>query len=304
MLDRNIAPMLAYPADPFDSPRHVFEIKWDGTRAILFLNGKNIRLQNRRFVDMTPRYPELHDLYRSIKAREAVLDGELVVLSGEKPDFGKLQQREQVSDPMRIRLLSGRLPATYIVFDILSLDGTECTRRPLLERKSILNRIVQESDSLVISRHIPEKGKSLFREVIARGFEGVMAKADDSPYLIGKRSRYWLKIKPKLSSVCHIIGFTRGAGYRGRSFGALLIATREKKNWVYRGKVGSGFDGEGLEMLLSLLGPLKTEHPAFPVPGSPRDIQWVRPSLKCEVVYLEMTKSGHFRAPVFKRVVK
>lgn len=304
MLDRNIAPMLAYPSDPFDSPRHIFEIKWDGTRAILFLNGKDIHLQNRRFVDMTPRYPELHDLHRSIKAREAVLDGELVVLSGDKPDFGKLQQREQISDPMRIRLLSGRMPATYIVFDILSLDGKECLRRPLLERKSILNRIVQESDFLVISRHISEKGKSLFREVTAKGFEGVMAKADDSPYLIGKRSRYWLKIKPKLSSICYIIGFTRGEGHRDSSFGALLIATRDGESWVYRGKVGSGFDEKGLQVLFSLLGPLKTGQPPFPVPGKPREVLWVRPSLKCEVVYQEMTKSGHFRAPVFKRVLK
>jgi bifunctional non-homologous end joining protein LigD len=303
VLDLNIAPMLAYSSDPFDSRRHVFEIKWDGTRTILFLNGRNIRLQNRRFVDMTNRYPELYDLHRDIRAREAVLDGELVVLSGDKPDFGKLQQREQISDPMKIRLLSGRMPATYIVFDILFLDGRECIGLPLLERKSILDRIVRESGSLVISRHIPETGKSFFREVVAKGFEGVMAKSDASPYLIGKRSRYWLKIKPKLSSVCHIIGYTRGEGYRGRSFGALLIATRDEERWVYRGKVGSGFDEEDLESLLSLLGPLKAEQPAFPVPGRPRDIQWVKPSLKCEVVFQEMTKSGHFRAPVFKRVL-
>lgn len=304
MLDRNIAPMLAYPSAPFDSPRHVFEIKWDGTRSILFLNGKGIRLQNRRFVDMTNRYPEFYDLHREIKAREAVLDGELVVLSGDKPDFGKLQQREQISDPMRIKLLSGRMPATYIVFDILFLDGRECVGLPLLERKSILDRIVRESGSLVVSRHIPETGKAFFREVVAKGFEGVMAKSDASPYLIGKRSRYWLKIKPKLSSVCHIIGYTRGEGYRGRSFGALLIATRDDEGWVYRGKVGSGFDEEDLESLLSLLGPLMAGQPAFSSPGMPKDVQWVRPSLRCEVVYQEMTKSGHFRAPVFKRVLQ
>ena len=304
MFDRNIAPMIASPSDPFDSPRHVFEIKWDGTRAILFVNGRSVRLQNRRFVDMTNRYPELYDIHREIKAREATLDGELVVLSGDRPDFGKLQQREQISDPLRIQLLSGRMPATYIVFDILSLDGRECVGLPLLERKSILDRIVRETGSLVISRHVPEKGKSFFREVVAKGFEGVMAKSDASPYLIGKRSRYWLKIKPKRSSVCSIIGYTRGEGYRGRSFGALLIATRDEERWVYRGKVGSGFDGEDLERLLSLLEPLKTGQPAFPVPGRPRDIQWVAPSLRCEVVYQEMTKGGHFRAPVFKRVLQ
>lgn len=304
MLDRNIAPMLAYSSDPLDSPRHVFEIKWDGTRAILFLNGRNILLQNRRFVDMTNRYPELYDLHREIKAREAVLDGELVVLSGDKPDFGKLQQREQISDPMRIKRLSGRMPATYIVFDILFLDARECIGLPLLDRKSILDRIVRESGSLAISRHIPETGKSFFREVVAKGFEGVMAKSDTSPYLIGKRSRYWLKIKPKLLSVCHIIGYTHGEGYRGRSFGALLIATRDEGSWVYRGKVGSGFDEEDLERLLSLLEPLKTGQPVFRAPGMPKDVQWVRPSLKCEVVFQEMTKGGHFRAPVFKRVLQ
>ncbi|RLB05300.1 MAG: DNA ligase [Deltaproteobacteria bacterium] len=263
MLDKKISPMLAYTSAPFDSPRHIFEIKWDGTRCILFIKDKKIRLQNRRLADITYRYPELLGLYREVKAKNAILDGEVVVLSKGRPDFNKLQQREHISEPIKIDLLSQKMPATYIAFDLLFLNGKNCTHLPLIERKKILRSILQESTYLVESLYIEEKGKAFFKRVLDEGLEGIMAKSITSPYLIGKRSRHWLKIKPKPTAICYIIGYTEGKGAREAFFGSLALATYEEGRWVYRGRVGSGFSETDMELILSRLQGLRVNSPPY-----------------------------------------
>lgn len=302
MLDEKISPMLAYSSDPFDSPRHIFEIKWDGTRCILFINGKNIRLQNRRLLDITDRYPELHGIYKAVNAKNTILDGELIALSEGKPDFKKLQQREHISDPFKIRILSREIPITYIVFDLLYLNDKRYTDAPLLYRKDLLAKILLESPLIIESQYISENGKSFFRKTIEQGLEGIMAKSIHSPYLIGKRSRYWLKIKPKNSAVCYVIGYTKGKGFRTSMFGALALATREKDKWVYRGRVGSGFSEVDAGIISSRLVQLKIDSPPSPELKKVKGIQWLRPELRCEVIFQEETEKGHFRAPVFKRL--
>ncbi len=210
MLDDKIPPMLAYSADPFDSPRHLFEIKWDGTRCLLFKKAQEIRLQNRRLEDITWRYPELAGLPKSLRARSAILDGELVVLAEGRPDFRRLQQREQLADPLKISLAARRVPATYIAFDVLYFNDQPYLTAPLSARKEILPILLRPSSHLVESRFILEKGQAFFKEVVAQGLEGIMGKSLASPYLPGKRSRFWLKIKPKLTRSCYIIGYTPG----------------------------------------------------------------------------------------------
>lgn len=303
MLDDKIAPMLAYAADPFDSPRHLFEIKWDGTRCILFKKGDQIRLQNRRLEDITWRYPELSGLHREIEAKNAILDGELVVLAGGKADFRKLQQREQLADPFKIGLVSQKLPATYIAFDVLFFNDQKYLSAPLKARKEILQRILRQTLHLVESRYIEARGQAFFKEAVAQGLEGVMAKSLGSPYLIGKRSRFWLKIKAKPEAECSIVGFKPGQGARKGLFGSLLLATREKEGLIYRGRVGSGFTAEGLESISAQLRTLRIDHSPLPQPPPLKGVQWVRPRLKCEIRFLEKTPRGHFRAPVFKRLV-
>jgi len=303
MLDDRIAPMLAYAGMPFDSPRHLFEIKWDGTRCLLFLRGRDIRLQNRRLEDITARYPELARIPQGVRARNAILDGELVVLAQGRPDFGKLQQREQVSSPLKIELLSRQLPATYIVFDLLFLNDARCLEAPLRERKGLLKGILRESPHLVESRYIQEKGKSFFKEVVDQGLEGIMAKALDSPYLIGKRSRFWLKIKPRGRAACYIVGYTPGKGGRAGTFGALAVAAVAEGAWVYRGLVGSGFSDAALTDLTSRLKALRVDAPPIPLKTHVAGITWVRPELRCEVTFQEPTARGRFRAPAFKRLL-
>lgn len=304
MLDEKIFPMLAYPSEPFDSSRHIFEIKWDGTRCVLFVQGQEVRLQNRRLVDITHRYPELRGIHKEIRGRDAILDGELVVLSEGKPDFNKLQQREHSLDPLKVELLSKKMPTTYIAFDVLFLDGKRYTGAPLRERKEALTKILRESPHLVESQYVEKQGISFFSEVTKEGLEGVMAKSMYSPYVIGKRSRYWLKIKPKHSSVCYIVGYLEAEGTRKASFGSLVLATSEEENLVYRGRVGSGFTRGDIERISSKLEGLKTNSPPMAMRERSKGIQWVSPELRCEVSFQERTARGHFRAPVFKRLVE
>lgn len=303
MLAARLAPMLAYFSPPFDSPRHLFEIKWDGTRCLLFLDNGKIRLQNRRLEDITFRYPELAGLAADLKARTAILDGELVVLQDGRPSFRLLQQREQVADPLKISLLARRLPATYVAFDLLLLDDRPRYLLPLEERRALLEGCLQESPRLVLSRAVPEHGRAFFAQAVAQGFEGAMAKAKDSPYLIGTRSRYWLKIKPRLTEECVIIGYTPGKGGRGESFGALLVAGPEGGRLIYRGRVGSGFSEALLAELTGRLKALEVDTP--PVKGVRlKAARWVRPELRALVSYQEKTAGGHFRAPVFVRLLE
>lgn len=303
MFDEKIPPMLAYSSEPFDSRRHIFEIKWDGTRCILFIRGKEVRLQNRRLIDITFKYPELSKIYNEVEAKNAILDGELVVVSEGKPDFNKLQQREHISDPLKIKIFSQRMPITYIVFDLLYLNDKKYFQAKLIERKEILKNILKEPFYLMESKYIKERGKAYFKEVVGYGFEGVMAKSINSPYLIGKRSRYWLKIKKKYSEECYIIGYTKGKGAREEVLGSLAIATLTEGKWVYRGKVGSGFDEEILRELSEKLKKLRVDSPTIPILEKVRGVLWVKPELRCEVIYQEMTEKKEFRAPVFKRLL-
>ncbi|RLA85914.1 MAG: DNA ligase [Deltaproteobacteria bacterium] len=306
MFDRKIPPMLAQRADaPFDSDDHIYEIKWDGTRCLLFYRRGELRLQNRRLLDITQRYPELvREIPRSLPQGGVILDGELVVLRDGRPHFPSLQEREHVIDSVKAELLSRELPATYIAFDILYVEGQEVTKNPLMERKALLEEMVTESEFLILSRYVEKEGRAFYREVVQRGFEGAMAKRKDSPYLIGKRSRFWLKIKPRDRQICYIIGYTEGQGERKGTFGALILASREGEGWAFRGKVGSGFSLEDLERLRELLEPLRVDSP--PIEGVPRirGARWVKPVYRCEVVFQEPSTKGKFRAPVFRRLLK
>lgn len=305
MFDQKIPPMLAYKVeDPFDSPEYIYEIKWDGTRCLLFYRKGEVKIQNRRLIDVTYRYPELKEgLKQSLGEREVILDGELVVLKDGRPHFPLLQEREHVLDPFRAQILAKITPATYIAFDILYMDGRPLLEIPLRDRKEILREAVKESDLLILSRHVEQRGVDFYNRVIEEGFEGAMAKKKNSPYLPGKRSRFWLKIKPRDREICYVIGFTEGRGERKGTFGALLLATRVGEDWAFRGKVGSGFSREDLDKIRKLLDPLRVDTPPIEGLSPSRGVQWVKPFYRCEITYQERSTRGKFRAPVFRRML-
>jgi len=298
-MDRKIKPMLAHIAEPFDSEDFIFELKFDGSRTLAFI-GEKLRLQNRRLLNTTHRYPELK-LRDDVNAKEAILDGEIVVTKDGKPDFGMLQTREHVGDELRIELLSQTMPVTFITFDILYLDGKPLVDLPLMERRAKLEEIMTESPRLLLSRYVEAHGRRYFEEVAKLGLEGAMAKRKGSTYQIGKRSRDWLKLKAIKTIDCIILGYTPGEGWRSGYFGAIAVGAYRGGKLEFMGKVGTGFDENLLKSISSMLKARATD--VKPVEASPPyEVMWVKPELVCEVKFMEVTPDLKLRAPVFRRL--
>jgi len=298
-MDRKIRPMLAHIAEPFDSEDFIFELKFDGSRTLAFI-GEKLRLQNRRLLNITHRYPELK-LRDDVNAKEAILDGEIVVTKDGKPDFGMLQTREHVSDELRIELLSQTMPATFIAFDLLYLNGKSLVDLPLMGRRAKLEEIVTESPRLLLSRYVETHGRRYFEEVAKLGLEGAMAKRKRSTYQIGKRSRDWLKLKAIKTADVVVVGFTPGEGWRSGYFGALAIGAYCGGKLEFMGKVGTGFDENLLKLISSMLKARTTDVKPIEI-SPPYEVRWVKPELVCEVKFMEVTPDLKLRAPVFRRL--
>jgi DNA ligase D-like protein (predicted ligase) len=293
-----IAPMLAKPGTPFDAPDYLFEIKWDGTRTLTFVDHQGYRLLNRRQVDMTERYPEFAFLAHLPEG--TVLDGEMVVLRAGKPDFALLQSREHSRTPMKIKMLARSTPATYVVFDLL-YDGYESLLPDPLEfRRQRLAKLVADARSprLLLSDGVIGQGKAYFARACQHELEGVVAKRLTSPYLPGKRTDAWIKIKRGGSVLCAIIGFLPSGDNDLRS---LIIASNIDGDLRCVGKVGSGIDNAMRHRLNALLRARLQQKPLVDckIRG-----KWVKPGLYCKISYLERTSSGEFRGPVFQELLE
>ncbi|MCW1300968.1 MAG: non-homologous end-joining DNA ligase [Candidatus Nanoarchaeia archaeon] len=309
LFDQKIKPMLAFSARPFDSEQYLFEIKYDGTRTIVYIDKEKERVKflNRRGLFFEKRYPEiLKELPNAFLGNKGILDGEIVVLDGEKPNFWKLQEREHTSDELRIELLSKLSPATLFIFDILYKDGKSLLEFPLIERKRILGECVTEGERVKLTRFIIGGGIKFFEEVAKKGFEGIMAKKIDSPYLIGERSKYWLKIKATKTVDCVICGFTRGEGIREKYLGALVLGCLDEGKLRYVGRVGTGFSESDLAKLKEMLEPITIDKNPFEIfeeePNMAEKMVFVEPRYICEVKCMEITKDKKLRAPVFLRI--
>jgi len=247
----------------------------------------------------------MSELWKDVDAKRIILDGELVVLKQGKPDFYLLAEREHV-EGMRAEMLSQIHPATYIVFDVLHLDGKDLIDLPLLERKEILRDKVRESERMLLSVYVKERGKAFFQKVKKKGLEGIMAKKMDSVYEIGRRSRNWLKIKCLKTMDCVICGYTAGKGWREPYFGALLLGVYENGKLRYVGRVGTGWKEEDLKELKGMLERLKIRKNPFDIfeeePAILEKTVFVKPRIVCEVKFLELTEDKKLRAPSFLRL--
>lgn len=305
--EQKIKPMLAKIAKPFDSKDFIFEIKFDGTRCIAYVDKKNksCKFLNRRMLWFEHRYPEL-EIWKDIKEERAILDGEIVVFEKGKPNFYLLAEREHVNDKSKIEILSKKFPATFVCFDIIFLNNRDLLNLELMERKRILEQTIKESSRILISRYVEESGKNFFEEAKKKGLEGIMAKRKSSFYQIGKRSEDWLKIKALKSMDVVICGYTIGEGWREKYFGSLICGAYYKGKLRYVGKVGTGLDEKGyleLTKRLKLLENNKNPFENFEESQKVlKKIRWVKPVLVCEVSFLELTKDLKMRAPSFKRL--
>ncbi len=297
-----IHPMLTQKEErAFTDPDWIFEVKWDGTRALCFYADGKFKLQNRRLYDTTHRYPDLRIV---AKAKRAILDGEVVIMWDGRPSFEKLQLREHLVDADEIARIAKRLPATYVAFDILYLDGQDLTAKPLMERKDILAATLEETESSVLCDYVQGEGEAFDRICRERGLEGVIAKRKDSKYQIGKRSRDWKKIKALKTVDCVIAGVTVGEGNRAETFGALILALYDDAGELRCvGRVGTGFDANMVELLHRRLAALDSPMPFRERPNLAGEVKfWCRPELVAEVEYLMFTPDIALRAPSFQRL--
>lgn len=297
--EEKIKPMLAESSRPFSSDEYIYEVKWDGTRCLAFVDveRKLLRLQNRRLMDITYRYPELK-FFEAVE-KNAVLDGEIIVMKDGKPSFSLLQKREHVDSRIKIEILSKTIPAVYVAFDILYCEGWLFDVE-LRERKKTLDEIVGDEGRIVKADWVERMGLEFYSKAVEIGLEGVVAKKKDSRYLPGKRSSFWKKIKKRNTIDCIIAGWLEGEGERAKTFGSLILAVYEDGELKHVGNVGSGFDREFLEWFSQKLREIEIKSPHFEVES--RGVHWVELKFVCEVEFLEFTKEGKLRAPVFLRL--
>jgi len=300
-----ITPMLASVCDqPFDDPHWLFEIKWDGYRAVAFLEDGDVRLVSRNHNDLTAKFSELGGLATPVKAKNAILDGEIVVLDDEgRPSFSLMQQRTGFRSHGRQSTPRGDLPILYYVFDVIYLEGYDLRQVRLEERKRVLREVVSDSDILRYSDHFAGNGKALFNVAKEKGLEGIIAKKANSSYE-ERRSRDWQKIKITQTIDCVIGGYTDPEGAR-QYFGSLMLGLyNQKRQLVHVGNAGTGFNYALLKEISQVLKNLESTGNPFTGPTEPKKAHWVKPVRVAEVKFTEWTHETNggglkLRAPVF-----
>jgi bifunctional non-homologous end joining protein LigD len=301
----SISPMLATSVEkPFDGPDWLFEVKWDGYRAVAFIKGGAARLVSRNQNDLTGQFPELQELPTFLRAHNTVVDGEIVALDERgRPSFSLMQQRTGLRGAGK-RVAGNRdLPIMYYVFDLIYLDGYDLRQVSLEDRKRVLQEIVVSADLMRYSEHYPTQGLALFEVAREQGLEGIVAKRRNSCYE-ERRTREWLKIKITQTVDCVIGGYTDPEGSR-QYFGSLVLGLYNKQGQlIHVGNAGTGFNQITLKQVWQVLKERETNRTPFHGPVEPRKAHWLRPELVAEVKYTEWTHETDeggvkLRAPVY-----
>lgn len=289
---------------PAEEASFAFEIKWDGVRALVHAGDGHLRVESRRLVDITPRYPELWPLAELVD-RRVVLDGEVVSFDDAgRPSFGLLQHRMHVTDPRDVRRRMDPYPVAFMAFDLLWLDERSTLGLSYTERRSLLEGLGLDHPCWSTPRHHLGDGVGLLAATRAQGMEGIVAKRLDSAYEPGRRSRAWIKVKSKPRQEVVVGGWLPGSGNRSGRLGALLTGYYEAGELRYAGRVGTGFTERMLDELARTLAPL--ERATNPFGGTPpgdvrlREARFVEPRLVAEVEFSEWTAGGTMRHPSFK----
>jgi bifunctional non-homologous end joining protein LigD len=303
----HVKPMLATPTSalPRDHADWGYEFKWDGVRAMVYVDGGRPRALSRNDRDITVSYPELRGMAAALGSRRVVLDGELVALDAEgRPSFGELQSRMHVTDDRAVRRLTASTPVTYLAFDLLYLDGRSLLDTPYAERRELLTELNLSGESWHTPPWFAGGGEAVLEASKEQRLEGVLIKRLSSPYCPGTRSKDWLKLKNMRMQEVVIAGWKPGEGHRQGAIGSLLLGVPDDDGQlVYAGHVGTGFTDAMLRSLASDLDPLATDGPPFatPVPrADAKDAHWVAPSLVGEVTFTEWTREGRLRHPSWR----
>jgi bifunctional non-homologous end joining protein LigD len=284
-------PMLASTAEQaFDDDEWLFENKWDGYRCIASIVGDEVQLWSRNGLSFNRKFPAIVEALRKHIDHDVVLDGEVVAWVKGKSSFQALQHAEETKPELR-----------YYLFDMLFLDGMSITKFPLVDRKLLLEKLLNKNQSKVLqySDHIIGKGMAFFEKIQKQGLEGIMAKKADSAYTPNIRTKRWIKIKNRNDREAIIVGFTKPSGSR-KYFGALILAEKKGKAYHYIGHTGTGFTEDVLRDLYNTMKPLITDASPFEKAikvNAP--VTWLQPELVCTVYFTEVTETGMLRHPVF-----
>lgn len=298
----SVEPMLATLVnEPFDDPDWIYEVKWDGYRAVAFMNEGAVSMKSRNNKSFNEKFYSVYNTLTKMKLN-AILDGEVVVVgTSGKADFGGLQNWRSEAD--------GDL--VYYVFDVLWYEGYDLKALTLLERKAILENILPENNSIMLSRVFDTSGIEFLKAAKKMDLEGIMAKRKDSTYHVKNRTKEWLKIKANKRQEVVIGGYTKNEGTSKR-FSSLLLGVYEGKDLIYTGKVGTGFNAKDQKEMMKMFEPLVTDKPPFSAepdvnkpsrfrPDPPHaTVTWLKPKLLCEVSFTELTSDGIMRHPSFQ----
>jgi bifunctional non-homologous end joining protein LigD len=296
-----VRPMLAVPGElPADDDGWVYEMKWDGVRAVAYLDGGRVRLMSRNDLEITASYPEVVGLGEQLGSTPAVLDGELVAFNARgAPDFGRLQQRMHIKGAAARRLVAS-VPVVYLLFDVLHLDGRDTHDRPWHERRALLEELGLEGASWRTPTAFDgAAGQDVLAASLQNGLEGVLAKRRDAAYRPGRRSSDWRKVKHVRMQEVLVCGWRPGKGRRADGIGALILGVHDDEGRLRpAGAVGTGFSDRVLVDLLARLAP--TERATSPFTedlptGESRGVHWVAPTLVGEVAFAEWTSDGRLR---------
>ena len=279
---------------PPDDENWAYEIKWDGYRTLCFVKDGAVRLQSSNLLDVTAKYPELHEFAGSVNAGSAIIDGELVVLDPDgRPRFELMQQHAT--------------QVAFYVFDVLSVDGHDTIALPYEQRRALVTGLVEAGSNWMVPAHRIGDGPALVAATVEQELEGVMAKRLGSTYQPGKRTPNWRKVKNRYSVEVVIGGYTPGTGNRTSTFGALLVGVAGADGLKFAGGVGTGFNQTTLADLTARLKRLRTDQCPFitlPPREYSRDAIWVRAELRATVEIAEFTNEGYVRHSSFTGLIE
>jgi bifunctional non-homologous end joining protein LigD len=302
-MPEQIAPMLARTAKDLPvGDNWAYEIKWDGVRAIGYADGGRLRLESRNGNNVTSRYPELRALGRALGTHEAIIDGEVVALDEQgRPSFQRLQRRMHLTSEGMVRRLSQSEPVVYMIFDLLWLDGHSLLALTYDERRAKLAELELAGPTWQAPAHHVGNGAALLEASKAQGLEGLVAKRRDCPYIPGRRSQGWVKVKNVRNTDVVVGGWVGGDGGRLGKIGALVIGfTTDDGELRYAGKVGTGFNESELKRLQGIVDPLARDTSPFTGPQPEKATHFIEPTLVASVDYGDVTDAGTLRHPVYK----
>ena len=280
--------------EPFDGEDYIYELKLDGIRCVAYIEPKSVTLQNKRFKELAPIYPELSGICKCVKKR-VILDGELVVLTNGKPDFYALQRRSLMTDIFRISLAAKKNPVQFAAYDILYCDGKDLTDLPLLRRKEILEKNVKEGFNLSISRYVSTNGVAFFSLAKKENLEGIVAKKKDGLYHIGKRTRDWIKIKVMQDEDLLVLGYQPDED--GKVKDLILGYYDDKGELKCRGKVYLGVSKAEQRIIGEFAKKNSVKKPWF---DKYKNVVWLKPQLIGTAHFMHETENGGMRQPVWK----